>query len=156
MTACLYSDSLDDALRKNKRIKEDISEQHYCILYRAFKGGDNDISYDVLRKGNGQVELPAAGGYIMTTKVALQGDPRLKYIVEFSKGATLLRHYHSDCDELIINNSRSIFRVDIGSNEEISSIMLNPGSSINILHGTKHQVTNLGDKANLEIYFQRI
>lgn len=145
---------LDQALCRSNDIKKELAETHYHFLYKAF-ATENDIKFATLAGADGEIELPSRGGYVITNRIS-GSDDRLKYHVEFSKGATLLRHFHSDCDEILVNNSNTVFRIELGEGDNIRVKFLHPRGSITIFNNTKHQVTSLDNDGTLDVIFIKI
>lgn len=146
--------SLKEALSRSNDLKEELAETHYHFLYKAY-ATETDIDFETLSKGSGKIDLPSKGGYIVTNRIKELSD-RLVYEVEFSKGATLLRHYHSDCDEIIVNRSETIFRVELGEGENIRVKFIKPLGTMTIFNNTKHQITSLDRDGQLHVTFIKV
>lgn len=132
----------------------------YCItLYQKYDKG-SDITFDDLEKTepNEYYPLPSTNKGRIKTKKILTENNHLMYKAVFDPMATLKRHYHSNCDELIEVITGN-FTAIIGNEKEkiFKTLALNKGETILIAGNLDHQVTNKSNnKSQLNIKFIKI
>jgi quercetin dioxygenase-like cupin family protein len=121
-------------------------------LFKKHRAG-SDITFTLLNEIEVGETLPLPvvhGGAILTTKQPVDKDDEIQYRTEWTAGATLTWHYHSDCLETIIL-TEGIARVYL----EGEVIEMHKGDSLKVAAGTGHQVTAL-ENSKMDILFKRV
>lgn len=140
---------LSEILKQLDKTKAETDRLHgminnfYCItLYQKYDKG-NDITFSDLEKTepNEYYPLPSTNQGKIRTKKVTTGDNHLMYKAVFGPMATLKRHFHSNCDELIEIVSGE-FTAITGKDKDLKTFTLKKGEIMLIDGGLDHQVTN--------------
>lgn len=138
----------EDVKSKNEILNKRIGELVHKNLYIAYQEG-KDITFKELAQlplGEELTYPTIHFGRMLSTKI-YQDNKVLEFHANFSPEATLARHIHSDCVELIKVVSNATFRVILGSRSKgtLREILLNQGEEIYIKAKEQHQVTNISN-----------
>lgn len=143
-------DKADHVLRSTERAMNELFAE---MFFERFKTS-SDLKFGILDQATPGVpiELPTVKhGVIHTVKQPKESARQIRYLTDWSSGAMLPNHYHSDCEEEII--------VSIGSCKIIletgEQFVLNEGEKLKVASGVKHQVTAL-ERSNLIIDFFKV
>ena len=151
-------DDLGKILEQLDKTKAETDRLHgmindfYCItLYQKYDRGDN-VTFEDLENTEPDVyyPLPSNNGGKIKTKKIVTADNNLMYRTIFGPMATLKRHYHSNCDELIEVVS-GVFTAITGRKRDgdFKTFTLNEGETMLIKEKLEHQVTNKSIKPSL-------
>ncbi len=131
--------------QRNKKMHEEFDELINEILYELY-AQEEDITYtylDSLEKGN-KVILPSAlGGNISFERID-KDNRMMTFDVNFSEGATLPKHYHSDSFEEIEVVKDDVVSVILTNpiNKTVTKKYLKQGDILVIQPNTIHQITS--------------
>ena len=123
------------------------------LFYQKFKVSD-DVTFDFLKQApdDEEIQLPSvASGVISTKKDKQMISNELIYNTRWSSGATLLNHFHSDCEETI-KAIKGSFLVIIENKEKF---IIEEGEKILIAAGLSHQTSSL-EKVHAQIIFKKV
>lgn len=141
---------VDQLIKDNERAYNRIFAE---LFYQKFKTSD-DVIFEFLANApdNKEMELPSvASGVILTQKEKQVLANELVYNTDWSSGATLLNHHHSDCEETIFAIEGD-FLVMIENKEKFT---IKQGEKIVIAAGLEHQTTSL-QQGKAKILFKRV
>lgn len=121
-------------------------------LYKKYMNAQ-DIQFDTLNAipAGSQVELPSlVGGKIIVQKHETDDQDVITYTNRWSEGATLIKHYHSDCTEHVQLIEGTLLCIDDDGEES-----LGPGDHISFAPSEAHAFTAL-TSAVFVVSFKRV
>lgn len=136
-------------VRSASRFAEELEELTHLIVYKQFREGAS-ISFDDLAKlaDNEPLEFPThTAKKVIAWKIA-EREGELEFDAEFDGNATLYRHRHDDCDEIMTITSDCVFKFMTGmdSNGTLQSRTMVKGDVIIIKATVDHQIINMTSK----------
>lgn len=151
----MKSQTIDQLKKQHQALQETLNEMYLSVMYLLFAEG-NDIKYADLNNATHGISnsLPSVGkGTILTVR---RDAPRLIFDVNFSKGAILPKHFHSDCSERAICKKGSFIIICTYPDGEEGHFKLSEGEELMISNGIYHQFNAVGGDGVLEIEFIKV
>ena len=145
---CNIRDEIEQIKADSRELKGKIQESYHLILYKLYNKKTN-IKFSELAKAglNFEFDLPTKNEGTVLTKLIEKKDRELTFNVFFSECATLTRHYHSDCDEIIKVTNNAKFKIIVGSESkgDLKVHYLLKGDELMISRNIPHQFTNVSN-----------